>query len=242
MLTGVVLAALLASTAAAHTGRVSDGELRRAVRSERLRTHDRRRRGRPVQGVRRPARLEQPDARVPAGRRAVLAGQVGLSSLPAVFVKQAGQIGINLRKGASTAWTDLGPYTLKALAPLTKQVKPFPAPTPRTVLIDNKHVKTRPIYRDLFDNFPQNYNVKPSTKPWIGVVIAWNAGCPGRRWRSRCAAGRGSCSGPTTRSPCRRRSRRGSPRTRRRRSTGSPAARALRDDFVTKACRNTNGQ
>ena len=64
------------------------------------------------------------------------------------------------------------------LAPLTKKVKPFPAPTPRQVKINNKVVKARPIYRHLLDNFREAYNVQQSSKPWIGVSVAWAAGCP----------------------------------------------------------------
>ena len=44
--------------------------------------------------------------------------------------------------------------------------------------MNNEKVQSRPVYRHVFDASAQAYNVKQSTKPWIGVAVTWPAGAP----------------------------------------------------------------
>ena len=96
---------------------------------------------------------------------------------PARYAARSAQLGIDLQ-GPDTYWTPLGSYTVAALRAVARRVKPYAAPLPSRVLVNNRRVKARAIYRHIFDAFPQIENLQPSATPWIGVSVTWPRGSP----------------------------------------------------------------
>lgn len=96
---------------------------------------------------------------------------------PAGYAARSARLGIDLQ-GPDTYWTPLGPHTVAALRAAARRVRPYAAPLPSRVLVNNRRVKARAIYRHLFDVFPRISNLEPSASPWIGVAVTWPHGSP----------------------------------------------------------------
>jgi hypothetical protein len=176
LITGVAIAAFLASSAAAAPGGVrDDGYIELCGPSGCARTTN--------QGAYAQFKDFLPDRRTsqpigfpPAVQPYYTVRAPGLKA-PAVFLGAAGQLGVTVKPGNVT-WTSLGTVTLGALKDVRTKVKPFPAPLPSKVTVNRKSVRVRPVYRHLLDGFPRVYNVQPSRKPWVGVTVAWPRGTP----------------------------------------------------------------
>ena len=96
---------------------------------------------------------------------------------PARYAARSGQLEIDLRE-PDTYWTPLGAQTVAALRAVARRVVPYAAPLPSRVLVNNRRVKPRAIYRHIFDAFPRIPDLQPSAKPWIGVTVTWPHGTP----------------------------------------------------------------
>jgi len=104
--------------------------------------------------------------------------RAGSLRFPAVYLRQAHRLGIVLPGSPKPVWIDLGAYTVAALTKASKTLRPYATPSPSRVLVNNRRVRVRPIYRRLYDELPEIPTVRPSSKPWIGVAVQWPRSAP----------------------------------------------------------------